>query len=73
MDHIINEKNREEEYVFWYYILYSIGSYIIHKSEKYSESEEDNIITCLFCGYWVLYNIAMEIENMEMERDIIIE
>ena len=65
MDHVIHEINKEEEYLFWYYVLYIIGSYIINKSEL---REEDNIVTCIFCGYWILYNIAIEMENMKMKE-----
>ena len=54
----------DHESLYWYIILYTIGSHIIETSEHIKEREIDishdltNFITKLFCGYWVLYNIS---------------
>lgn len=83
---------KEDECIFWYGILYAIGSYMIkaarganinsndkvtHTSKKKSTSDGsttvvsevdimyDHIITRLFCGYWILYTIAVNAENVK--------
>lgn len=78
----------EDECIFWYGILYAIGSYMINaarsaninsndmvintpkkKCTKNTDGNSDfdimydHIITRLFCGYWILYTIAVNAEN----------
>lgn len=85
----INERlTEEEECVFWYSILYAIGSYMIEAARNVNNNDisapdipkkpptkesltppseidimYDHIITRLFCGYWILYTIAVHAEN----------
>ena len=65
----------EDGYLFWYSILYAIGSYMIEsvpkiipthntmKKCKGNIATSSDVITRLFCGYWVLYTIAVTVEN----------
>jgi hypothetical protein len=50
--------------LFWYYVLYIIGSYVIDEncSEVRSRTMQlnNNVIDRIFCGYWILYTIDIE-------------
>ena len=102
---------REEEWIFWYSVIYSIGSCMIEAAnskkaccvetpdhcsqdlngaplinklkdskKRYSGKHkeyfslgdgkeqgegvtDEHVVRCLFCGYWVLYMIAVAAEN----------
>lgn len=58
----------DSEAVFWCNMLYAIGSHIIDttqlvkkglSSESASKDTFDDPLTKIFCGYWILYNIAI--------------
>lgn len=59
-----NEQNMET--LFWYTLLYNIGSHIV----KHSKIAPKDDLTKLFCGYWVLWNMAANIESESID-DII--
>lgn len=53
------------ETAFWYNMLYFIGSHVMEVSRKANitgtmekATNKNNILTKIFCGYWVLTNIA---------------
>ena len=59
--------NSDRHSEYWYNILYTIGSYMIDTANTlFTEdniSKSDHIITRVFCGYWVLYTIAINAER----------
>jgi hypothetical protein len=65
MDHVISDNSRDSEIIFWINILYSIGSYMIETTRSMQcddtielDSKYDDPITCIFCGFWILYTIG---------------
>lgn len=66
--HQVNFSSEE----YWYNILYAVGSYMVDNAKKNlmssnTHSIDDNIITRLFCGYWVLYTIAINSERTKAD------
>ncbi len=59
----INNKKRSQEkqreIIFWYNILYIIGSCFIDNYLDDVRTEQPDALTKLFCGYWLLYTIAI--------------
>jgi len=54
----------DDEAIFWYNVLYAIGSYVIEKTKTIEHQNEGNImLTKIFCGYWILHTISQLFDN----------
>ena len=45
--------------IFWIKILYAIGSFVMNTKEKFDNNMQNMFLTKLFCGYIILYTIAV--------------
>ena len=52
-----------DETIFWIYILYNIGSIIIEKTDGHEDIDSISFYKKLFCGYWILYYLAIKYDG----------
>ena len=68
MDHVDTESDiNQSEIIFWYNVLYIIGSHVIDTAKiinHINESIYDDPISKIFCGYWILSNIEVNSEEL---------
>lgn len=62
----VAQGDRQKETLFWYNVLYSIGSYMVESARSLQQTSDnpielgdtyDDPLTRVFCGYWILYTI----------------